>query len=72
MRLKLKQEQMRKVMNEAERQYKQYVKAFANTHGKTTMEAMETAECEEYRKYCEEVFGRRISKKKVFPEELEK
>lgn len=57
MRLKLKREQRRKVMNEAERQYKQYVKAFANTHGKTTMEAMETAECEEYRKYCEEVFG---------------
>lgn len=59
-------------MNEAEIQYKQYVKAFANTHGKAAVEAMETAECEEYRKYCEEVFGRRISKSKVFAEELEK
>lgn len=72
MRLKLKREQRRKVMNEAETQYKQYVKAFANTHGKTVMEAVETAECEEYRKYCQEVFGRGISKKKVFAEELEK
>lgn len=72
MRLKLKREQRRKVMNEAETQYKQYVKAFANTHRKTVLEAVETAECEEYRKYCEEVFGRRISKKKVFAEELEK
>lgn len=72
MRLKLKREQRRKVMNEAERQYKQYVKAFANTHGKTTMEAWKPPNAERYRKYCEEVFGRRISKKKVFPGRLEK
>ena len=59
-------------MNEAESQYKQYVKTFANTHRKTVLEAMETAECEEYRKYCEEVFSRRISKEKVFGKEFEK
>lgn len=48
------------LVNEAEQQYRQYVKTFANTHGKTFEEAAGTAECEEYRKYCEEVYGRRI------------
>lgn len=57
MRLKLKREQRRKVMNEAERQYKQYVKIFSRTYGTTIEEAMETRMCKEYKKYCEEVFG---------------
>ena len=46
-----------KVMNEAERQYKQYVKIFARTCGTTIEEATETRMCKEYKKYCEEVFG---------------
>lgn len=57
MRLKLKREQRRKVMNEAERQYKQYVKIFSRTYGATIEEAMETRMCKEYKKYCEEVFS---------------
>lgn len=44
-------------MNEAERQYKQYVKIFARTCGTTIEEATETRMCKEYKKYCEEVFG---------------
>ena len=51
------------LVNEAEQQYRQYVKTFAYTHGKTLEEAAETAECEEYRRYCEEVYGRRIPRK---------
>ena len=57
MQSKLKQEQRRKVMNEAERQYKQYVKIFARTYGTTIEEATETRMCKEYKKYCEEVFS---------------
>lgn len=49
MRLKLKREQRRKVMNEAERQYKQYVKIFARTYGTTIEEATETRVCKEYK-----------------------
>lgn len=56
--------------NEAEVQYRQYVKTFAYTHGKTLEEAAETAECEEYRRYCEEVFGRRITRCKEYEKEL--
>jgi hypothetical protein len=44
-------------MNEAERQYKQYVKIFARTYGTTIEEAAETRMCKEYKKYCEEVFS---------------
>lgn len=50
-------------MNEAEVQYKQYVKVFARTYKKTIEEAMQTRMCKEYKRYCEEVFSRRIPDK---------
>ena len=54
---------MEKNMNEAEVQYKQYVKVFAKTYKKTIEEAMQTRMCKEYKRYCEEVFSRRIPDK---------
>lgn len=50
-------------MNEAEVQYKQYCKVYARQHGIPLEEAKEHKVCKEYKKYCEEVFGIRISEK---------
>lgn len=48
-------------MNEAEVQYKQYCKVYARQRGIPLEEAKEHKVCKEYKKYCEEVFGVRIS-----------
>ena len=48
-------------MNEAEVQYKQYCKVYARQHGIPLEEAKKHRMCEEYKEYCEEVFGCRIS-----------
>ena len=48
-------------MNEAEVQYKQYCKVYARQRGIPLEEAKEHKVCKEYKKYCEEVFGCRIS-----------
>ena len=48
-------------MNEAEVQYKQYCKVYARQSGIPLEEAKEHKVCKEYKKYCEEVFGCRIS-----------
>ena len=50
-------------LNEAEVQYKQYCKVYARQHGIPLEEAKEHKVCKEYKKYCEEVFGCRISEK---------
>lgn len=51
-------------MNEAEVKYKQYCKVYARQHRIPLTEAKKHKSCEEYKKYCEEVFGCRISEKK--------
>ena len=48
-------------LNEAEVQYKQYCKVYARQHGISLEEAKKHRMCEEYKEYCEEVFGCRIS-----------
>ena len=48
-------------MNEAEVQYEQYCKVYARQHNISPEEAKKHRMCEEYKKYCEEVFGCRIS-----------
>lgn len=50
-------------LNEAEVQYKQYCKVYARQRGIPLEEAKEHKVCKEYKKYCEEVFGCRISEK---------
>ena len=50
-------------LNEAEVQYKQYCKVYARQHGIPLEEAKKYWMCQEYKKYCEEVFGCRISEK---------
>lgn len=50
-------------MNEAEVQYEQYCKVYARQHNISPEEAKKHRICEEYKEYCEEVFGCRISEK---------
>ena len=55
-------------MNEAEVQYKQYCKVYARQRGIPLEEAKEHKVCKEYKKYCEEVFGCRISEEEGYVE----
>ena len=50
-------------LNEAEVQYKQYCKVYARQHNISPEEAKKHRICEEYKEYCEEIFGRGISEK---------
>lgn len=55
-------------MNNATSQYRQYLKCFARQNNCTLKEAAETAICESYREYCEEVYRGSVHKEEAIGE----